>query len=85
MKPYQSPGSMPKTAKEKNPNLAKAYASIGWILHMFERDWSGAEESYKKAIELNPNYATNRQWYAIFLANVGRKRKHLRWLRLRSN
>ena len=71
-----------ETAKEKNPNLAKAYASIGWILHMFERDWSGAEESYKKAIELNPNYATNRQWYAIFLANVGRKKEALEMVKI---
>jgi len=71
-----------ETAKEKNPNLAKAYASIGWILNMFERDWSGAEESYKKAIELNPNYATNRQWYAIFLANVGRKKEALEMVKI---
>ena len=71
-----------ETAKEKNPNLAKAYASIGWILHMFERDWSGAEESYKKAIELNPNYATNRQWYGIFLANVGRKKEALEMVKI---
>ena len=71
-----------ETAKEKNPNLAKAYTSIGWILHMFERDWSGAEESYKKAIELNPNYATNRQWYAIFLANVGRKKEALEMVKI---
>ena len=71
-----------ETAKEKNSNLAKAYASIGWILNMFERDWSGAEESYKKAIELNPNYATNRQWYAIFLANVGRKKEALEMVKI---
>jgi len=66
-----------ETAKEKNPNLAKAYTSTGWILHMFERDWSGAEENYKKAIELNPNYATSRQWYALYLINVGRKTEAL--------
>ncbi|MDB4807990.1 TIR domain-containing protein [Verrucomicrobia bacterium] len=66
-----------ETAKDKNPNLAKAYTSTGWILHMFERDWSGAEENYKKAIELNPNYATSRQWYALYLINVGRKKEAL--------
>jgi len=44
---------------------------------MFERDWSGAEENYKKAIELNPNYATSRQWYALYLINVGRKKEAL--------
>jgi len=66
-----------ETAKKKNPNLAKAYTSMGWILHMFEHDWSAAEESYKKAIKLNPNYATSRQWYAIYLRNVGREKEAL--------
>ncbi len=69
-------------AKEKNPNLAKAYTSIGWILYMFERDWSGAEESFKKAIELNPNYATSRQWYALYLTNVGRKKEALEMIKM---
>ncbi len=66
-----------ETAKEKNPNLAKAYTSTGWILHMFEHNWSGAEENYRKAIELNPNYATGYQWYAIYLNNTGRKKEAL--------
>ena len=71
-----------ETAKEKNPNLAKAHTSIGWILHMFEREWSGAEESYKRAIELNPNYATSRQWYALYLTNVGRNQEALEMVKM---
>ena len=66
-----------ETAKEKNPNLAKAYTSTGWILHMYDRDWSGANENYRKALDLNSNYATGHQWYAIYLRNIGRKREAL--------
>jgi len=35
-------------------------------------DWKGAERDFKRAIELNPNYAPAHQFYASFLATVGR-------------
>jgi tetratricopeptide (TPR) repeat protein len=40
----------------------------------FEYDWdpSAAEEEFKRAIQLNPNYATAHQWYGEFLSFVGR-------------
>ena len=41
---------------------------------MFERDW--AAESYKKAIELNPNYATAANG-THFIFNVGRNQEAL--------
>ena len=59
-------------AKEKNPNLAKAYTSLGWIQQTYEYDWDGAEENYKRAIKLNPNYATGQQWYALLLQSAGK-------------
>ena len=37
-----------ETAMQKNPNLAKAYTSMGWILLMYEYDWVGAEKNLKK-------------------------------------
>ena len=38
------------------------------------RGWTGrqAEREFKRAIELNPNYATAHQWYGEFLAYMGR-------------
>ena len=62
-----------ETAKEKNPNLAKAYTSMGWILYMYEYDWEGAENNFKKGVELNPNYATGCQWYGLLLLDIGEK------------
>src|SRR5262249_25953428 len=39
-----------------------------------DRDWDfpGAEVEFKRAIELDPNYPTARQWYAQFLTPLGR-------------
>ena len=60
-------------AMAKNPNLAKAYTSMGWILHEFEYDWIGAENNYRKAIELNSNYATGLQWFGLLMDSIGKK------------
>ena len=30
-------------------------------------DWQGAEEDYKRAIELNPNYVAAHTWYGLML------------------
>ncbi|HYO77529.1 MAG TPA: tetratricopeptide repeat protein, partial [Thermoanaerobaculia bacterium] len=35
-------------------------------------DWEGAEEAYRRAIELNPNYATAHDGYAMLLSARGR-------------
>jgi tetratricopeptide (TPR) repeat protein len=38
----------------------------------YDWDWEGAEKEYRRAIELNPSYATAYQWYALDLAGMGR-------------
>lgn len=45
-----------------------ALANVSWNAH----DWAAAENEFKKAIELNPNYATARQWYGEMLTRLGR-------------
>jgi tetratricopeptide (TPR) repeat protein len=35
-------------------------------------NWADAEKYYKRSIELNPNYATARQWYSRTLRNMAR-------------
>jgi TolB-like protein len=52
--------------------LAEAHTSLAYAIHTYEWDWPAAEREYKRAIELNPNYATAHQWYAEFLTAVGR-------------
>jgi serine/threonine-protein kinase len=52
--------------------LAEAHTSLAYAIHTYEWDWPVAEREYKRAIELNPNYATAHQWYAEFLTANGR-------------
>jgi TolB-like protein/tetratricopeptide (TPR) repeat protein len=64
-----------------DPALAEAHASLGHIRLIYEWDWDGAEESFRRAIELNPGYATAHQWYALFLNARGRSEDALEELR----
>jgi serine/threonine-protein kinase len=52
--------------------LAEAYASLGAIYDDYDHDRKAAEAAYRRAILLNPKYATARQWLAIHLADEGR-------------
>jgi TolB-like protein/Flp pilus assembly protein TadD len=54
-------------ALELDETLAEAHTSIAIVKEYFEWDWKGAEREYKRAIELNPNYATAHHWYALNL------------------
>jgi tetratricopeptide (TPR) repeat protein len=59
-------------ALELNPQLSEAYASYGDLKYYYHRDWVGAEEAYKKAISINPNYPEARRWYSHLLLVLGR-------------
>lgn len=65
-----------KPAAEKalalDEQLPEAHASLGFIKYKFEWDWHGAEISFKRALELNPNYATAHHWYGEMLGLTGR-------------
>jgi tetratricopeptide (TPR) repeat protein len=52
--------------------LAEAHASMGLAELEYDWDWVGAEKEFKRAIELNPSYATAHQWYAVYLSAMGR-------------
>jgi TolB-like protein/Tfp pilus assembly protein PilF len=59
-------------ALEMDETLAEAHASLGDARYVYDWDWVGAEKEYKRAIELNPGYATAHQWYAEYLSRMGR-------------
>lgn len=42
--------------------IAEAHASLGYTRLFYDWDWAGAEQEFKKAIDLNPNYASAHQW-----------------------
>jgi DNA-binding winged helix-turn-helix (wHTH) protein/TolB-like protein/lipopolysaccharide biosynthesis regulator YciM len=59
-------------ALELDNELAEAHASLGFIKYKFDYDWSGAEASLRRAIGLNPNYATAHHWYGECLSLMAR-------------
>jgi len=60
-------------ALELDESLAEAHTSLALATMCFDWDWTSAEREYKRALELNPNYATAHQWYAELLAAMGRQ------------
>ena len=59
-------------ALEYDDSLAEAHTSLASIKAVTDWDWQGAEKEYRRAIELNPNYATAHHWYALQLMLQGR-------------
>jgi tetratricopeptide (TPR) repeat protein len=59
-------------ALELDDSISEGHASLALVRFWYEWDWKGAEEEFLRAIELNPSYATARQWYASFLNAMGR-------------
>lgn len=68
-------------ALEIDDTLAEAHASLAYVKEYYEWDWMGAGEEYKKAIDLNPNYATAHQWYGMYFMKLGQFEKARRELK----
>jgi TolB-like protein/DNA-binding winged helix-turn-helix (wHTH) protein/Flp pilus assembly protein TadD len=64
-------------ALQLNDSLAEAHASLAFVEMQYEWDWPGSEKEFKRALELNPNYATAHQWYAIWLMAQGKSAEAL--------
>ena len=58
-------------ALELDPGLAEAYSALGYT-KLFNWNWAAAEQDFKRAIELNQNYANAHNFYASFLISRGR-------------
>jgi TolB-like protein/DNA-binding winged helix-turn-helix (wHTH) protein/lipopolysaccharide biosynthesis regulator YciM len=59
-------------ALELDDRLAEAHTSFASVIQDYDWNFSGAEKEYRRALELNPNYATAHQWYAEYLTMRGR-------------
>jgi TolB-like protein/DNA-binding winged helix-turn-helix (wHTH) protein/Flp pilus assembly protein TadD len=59
-------------ALELDDGLAEAHTSLALIAQIYDWDWQTAEKQYRRAIELDPNYAAAHHWYAELLAYRGR-------------
>jgi TolB-like protein/Tfp pilus assembly protein PilF len=66
-----------KTAAERalllNPQRAEAYTALAFLLANYDWEWDKAEHLFRHAVDMNPDYATARHWFAVdHLANLGR-------------
>jgi serine/threonine-protein kinase len=59
-------------ALEFDETLAEAHASLAFVSYRYYWKGAEAERHFKRALELNPNYATAHQWYSAYLAANGR-------------
>ncbi len=66
--------ALPKAAEaaskalELDDTLAEAQTSMGLVKSVYNRNWQESENRYRRAIELNPNYALAYGWYGMDLA-----------------
>jgi serine/threonine-protein kinase len=51
--------------------VPSAHASLAWSLFVYDWDWDGAEREFRRAIALNPRYASAHQWFAFLLSSRG--------------
>jgi eukaryotic-like serine/threonine-protein kinase len=59
-------------ALELDESLAQAHSALGAVKEDYDWDWKGAEEQYRRAIELNPGYSSARVYYSDLLLELGR-------------
>ena len=55
--------------------LGEAHTSLAFVLSSFDWDWTSAEKEFRRALDLNPGYATAHHWYAWHLSLLGRDRE----------
>ena len=61
-----------ENALKLDPHLAQAHARMGWIQRMHDWDWTGANESCKRALELEPENTTALRLAAALTGTLGR-------------
>jgi tetratricopeptide (TPR) repeat protein len=71
-----------RRALQLDPGSAEAYTSLATTKFRNLWDFAGAEEDYRRALTLNPNYSTAHQWYADFLRSMGRLEESRREIEL---
>jgi serine/threonine protein kinase/tetratricopeptide (TPR) repeat protein len=59
-------------ALELDDSLAEPHSALASVIEDYDWDWTGAEQEYKRAIELNPGLSGVRSSYSNLLLELGR-------------
>ena len=59
-------------ALQLDETLAEAHATLG-LIGLNQPGWKGTETEFRRALELNANYATAHHWFAFYLLFSGRR------------
>ena len=74
--PAETASASARTAADKalelDPAIAEGHTALGLVEFYYDWDWKQAENEFRRAIALNPNYATAHQWYSYYLDAMGR-------------
>ncbi len=65
-----------------DPELGEAHATLGHVLFHYYWDFPAAERSLKRALEIDPGYATAHLWYSEYLGLVDRHDEALTEVRI---
>lgn len=69
---YQRARESAESALRLDQRLAEAHVALASVNRLCDWNWPAAEVGYRKALELNPNYARGHHLYAACLAAQGR-------------
>jgi TolB-like protein/DNA-binding winged helix-turn-helix (wHTH) protein/Tfp pilus assembly protein PilF len=72
-------------ALELDGSLGEAHNSLAFVLDGFDWDLDSGGKEFRRAIELNPGYATAHHWYAWHLSLLGRYDEALAEMRKAEN
>jgi TolB-like protein/DNA-binding winged helix-turn-helix (wHTH) protein/tetratricopeptide (TPR) repeat protein len=68
-------------ALELDDHLSEAHTSLAFIEDLYDWTWVSAENEYRRALALNPGYATAHHWYAWHLMVMRRDAEGLAEMR----
>ncbi|MDP9049197.1 MAG: tetratricopeptide repeat protein [Acidobacteriota bacterium] len=66
-----------KRAVELDPALAETQTALATVQFNDDWNWKAAETGFRRAIQLNPSYATAHQRYSLYLMAMGRTQESL--------
>lgn len=64
-------------AVQLDPTLAETQTALATVEFNYQWNWEAAETGFRRAIELNPGYATAHQRYSLYLIAMGRTAESL--------